>query len=116
MRQRTDELMPAVRGATDADHRLHGDTLRQQVCAARRRQLSRAGCLNVRLPPARLATDCAVDHEALTLLQRAGQSLKLTGRGVHRLLRLARTIADLRDADDIATADLAEAIQLRREL
>jgi len=86
------------------------------VARARCRQLQRQGCLNSRLPPAQIASCCTLDRSANELLLRAGEQMSLSGRGLHRLLRVARTIADLADAERIGTADLAEAIQLRRPL
>jgi magnesium chelatase family protein len=115
MRQATHELMSQPTPA-DSGNELQGMVPKQQVCAARRRQLARAGCLNARLPPARLAGDCRVDPGSRALLERSQQTLRLTGRGLHRLLRLARTIADLGGAADIDASHLAEAIQLRRDI
>jgi magnesium chelatase family protein len=114
-RQTAEELMPA-QAAADTVHGLQGEAPRLQVCAARQRQWLRAGCLNARLPPARLASDCVIDLAARALLQRSQQSLKLTGRGLHRLLRLARTIADLESSDTLGCTHVAEAISLRRPL
>ncbi len=85
-----------------------------QICAARVRQQQRAGCLNARLPVPRMAHDCRLEPAAAALLERSATALALTGRGLHRLLRLGRTIADLAESTEIAAAHLAEAIQLRR--
>jgi magnesium chelatase family protein len=114
-RQSADVLM-AGNEVADAAHGLQGMEPQRLVCAARQRQLARAGCLNVRLPAARMSRDCSIDPTSRALLERSQRELKLTGRGLHRVLRLARTIADLREAEGIATADLAEAMQLRREI
>jgi magnesium chelatase family protein len=114
-RQSTAEWM-SRNASTYVAHDMDSVTPRQQLCTARRRQLTRAGCPNARLPPARLATDCAIDAAARALLELSQQALRLTGRGLHRLLRVARTIADLRSGEGISAADLAEAIQLRQSL
>jgi len=89
---------------------------RSAVCAARQRQQARAGCLNYRLPPARLVADCPLDAESRGLLEHSQRALRLTGRGIHRLLRLARTIADLEESDRIRATHVAEAVGLRRPL
>jgi magnesium chelatase family protein len=88
----------------------------QQIAAAQLRQQQRAGCLNARLPVRRLAADCALGPAATLLLERSVVPLALTGRGLHRLLRISRTIADLAESEQIAAEHLAEAIQLRRAI
>jgi magnesium chelatase family protein len=88
----------------------------QQIAAAQLRQQQRAGCLNARLPVRRLATDCALGPAATQLLERSVAPLALTGRGLHRLLRISRTIADLAESGQIEAEHLAEAIQLRRAI
>jgi magnesium chelatase family protein len=93
-----------------------GAGVQRQIVAARNRQLQRAGCINARLPTRRLAKDCQLDRGAALLLERGKDQLALSGRGLHRLLRLGRTIADLADCEAIAADHLAEAMQLRRPL
>jgi magnesium chelatase family protein len=87
-----------------------------RIAMARDRQLQRAGCINARLPTRRLASDCRLAADAEQLLDRGREQLALSGRGLHRLLRLGRTIADLADSQVIAASHLAEAMQLRRPL
>ena len=94
------------------------------VAAARRLQLDRAGKLNSDLASCDIPVHCALDARGRLLLGQARAKLSLSARGVHRILRVARTIADL---EAIATggiapqarieaAHLAEALQLRREM
>jgi magnesium chelatase family protein len=88
----------------------------RQIAAARDRQRQRAGCVNARLPVLRLREDCHMVPAAAALLERSARALALSGRGLHRLLRLGRTVADLAESEMIEATHLAEAIQLRRAI
>lgn len=85
-----------------------------RVAAARQRQLARAGRTNAQLLAHEVVRDCAVGNRDRALLERAADALSLSARAYHRLLRVARTIADLAGVEHIATAHLTEAIQYRR--
>mgnify|MGYP003681894594 CR=1 FL=1 len=63
--------------------------------------------------PAEVRGYCRVDDAGRSLLRAAMQQLHMSGRAYHRILKLARTIADLAGSDEIQTAHLAEAIQCR---
>jgi magnesium chelatase family protein len=63
--------------------------------------------------PAEVRDHCRVDDAGKSLLRAAMQQLHMSARAYHRILKLARTIADLADSDEIQTAHLAEAIQYR---
>ncbi len=82
--------------------------------SARRWRLQRSGCLNARLNAAQLQRCCALPRAAKDLLAQSAERLALSGRGIHRLLALARTIADLEGSEIIEPQHLAEAVQLRR--
>ena len=56
---------------------------------------------------------CRLDDAGKSLLKAAMQQLHMSARAYHRILKLARTIADLAGSDEIQTAHLAEAIQYR---
>lgn len=88
--------------------------VRARVEAARRRQLDRAGKPNQALTPTELDRACPLDETARRLMSQALQKLGLSARAYHRVLKVARTIADLAGSDGIETAHLSEAIGYRR--
>ena len=87
-----------------------------RVAAAAAVQLARQGSLNARLRGAALDTHCALDAASSAFFAQALQRLGWSARAAHRVLRLARTIADLAGSAQIASPHLAEAMQLRRAL
>ncbi|MGA8260452.1 MAG: YifB family Mg chelatase-like AAA ATPase [Arenicellales bacterium] len=87
--------------------------LRTQVIAAQELQHRRQGCLNKDLSIRAIEQHCALDASTRTLLNRAMERLGLSARAYHRIVRLARTIADLAQSDHIESPHLGEAIQLR---
>ena len=90
--------------------------VRARVLAARERQLGRglkrAG-VNAQLHGKALDRVCALDDAGRRLLERSAEKLHLSARGFHRVLKVARTIADLAVADHISVDHLAEALQYR---
>jgi magnesium chelatase family protein len=90
--------------------------VRGRVIAARDRQLQRAGKANAQLSNREVSRDCALATSDRALLERALDKLGLSARAYHRVLRVARSIADLDGSERVATAHLTEAIQYRRAL
>ncbi len=89
-------------------------TVRARVEQAWRRQIERQGKPNCELEPRELDRHCAADAQGIALLKSAITRLNLSARSYHRVLKLARTIADLACAESIFAAHVAEAIQYRR--
>ena len=93
------------------------EAVRQRVNAAREIQKRRfAGTevsCNAYMTPSMVGRYCALDEAGDRLMKGAFDRLGLTGRSHDRILRMARTIADLEGAENISAAHLAEAIQFR---
>ena len=92
------------------------DAVRNRVIAARDRQLERQGKPNAALASGEIDALCAPDEAGAKLLSAALVRLKLSARAYHRVLKLARTVADLAGAARIASPHVAEAIHYRRNL
>jgi magnesium chelatase family protein len=84
------------------------------VTAARDRQLARQGRPNAELGPAELERHCSLPGPARALLHQAVERLRLSARAYHRVLRLARTIADLDGIEALGIEQVAEAVGYRR--
>lgn len=93
---------------------LDSATIRVTVGACRERQLVRTGCNNARLAQRQIRQHCALAASDRKLLNEAVTRLRLSARATFRVLKIARTIADLEDADRIATHHVLEAINYRR--
>ncbi len=89
--------------------------VRARVIDARGRQLARDGILNSRLQGRTLRSRASPDARARRMLEAAAGTLALTARGYDRILRVARTIADLDGAGAVDAEHLAEALQFRGE-
>ncbi|RME06442.1 MAG: ATP-binding protein [Anaerolineae bacterium] len=93
------------------------EVIRARVEAARERQRERfAGTsltTNADMRPTEIRRYCRLDDTGKALLRSAMQQMHLSARAYHRVLKLARTIADLAGAENIAPAHLAEALQYR---
>jgi magnesium chelatase family protein len=94
-------------------------TIRARVAAARERQRARfaglggAAYTNADMGAAEVRQWCELDSAGQSLMRAAMRQLQLSARAYHRVLKLARTIADLSENEQIAPAHLAEALQYR---
>jgi magnesium chelatase family protein len=119
--------VPRVEYEKLADERLGEPSagVRERVQAARERQRERYGVqpqatsagpgltCNAEMRPADVRVHCQVDDTGKSLLKAAMSQLQLSARAYHRILKLARTIADLAGSEGIQPPHLAEAIQYR---
>ena len=90
-------------------------TIRERVLGARARQMSRDEAVNARLEGRRLRTRVRLGEDGRRLVERALTKLALSARGYERVLRVARTIADLGGSEDVSAEHLAEALQFRAD-
>lgn len=100
-----------LRGRKDAET---SGEIRARVAAARDAQLGRQGVPNVALAGRKLRAACSLGGDAETLFSQAIDRMGLSGRAHDRVLRVARTIADLAGEEEIATQHVAEALNYRR--
>ncbi len=92
----------------------HSAVVRARVVRARSRQLARSGKANVGLSSKEVDAQCRLSERDNQLLEQAVNRLGLSARAYHRILKVARTIADLSGSDAIETPHLSEAISYRR--
>jgi magnesium chelatase family protein len=88
--------------------------IRNRVLRARDIQWQRQGKCNSRLQAAEIERWCVLDPDSQVLMARAMQKLALSARAYHRILKVARSIADLEGKEFIIQAHVSEAIALRR--
>nr|VFJ47508.1 MAG: magnesium chelatase family protein [Candidatus Kentron sp. FW]VFJ67956.1 MAG: magnesium chelatase family protein [Candidatus Kentron sp. FW] len=110
------EVPPVERGVLREKNPQSGETsaqVRARVEQARRRQLARSGKPNAWLGTREVEKYCELDEPNARLLEMATERLGLSARAWHRVLKVARTIADLADIDEIGAAHITEAIGYR---
>ena len=99
---------------TDAPPNESSAEVRGRVALARELQRSRAGKVNAQMTQAETSATCRLEERDHLLLERAVETLQLSARSTHRILRVARTIADLAGSPRILSTHLTEAIGYRR--
>lgn len=104
--------LESLRAATSAIE--SSEVVAQRVAKARRLQLDRQGAANARLTNREVDRLCNPTPAAIALLERAATSLGLSARAHHRVLKVARTIADLGASGAIEPEHIGEALSLRR--
>ncbi len=87
--------------------------VRRRVTEVRTVQLQRQGCLNCDLTPKDLKQYVVLDDLSLVILDRAVNKLGISARGYHRILRIARTLADMEKLTDVSSHHIAEALSYR---
>jgi len=108
--------LPAVTPADLAAPATGEDTaaVAARVGAAREAQMTRTGATNAALSDAGLSKCAAPDAEGAALLSRAAEALGLSARAYTRIIRVARTLADLDGANSVKRRHIAEAVSFRR--
>ena len=103
------ELLATAGGESSAQ-------IRERVVSARQIQLQRQGKINAELGTRDIEGQCPLDGQGRALLKQAMARFNLSARAYHRLLKVARSIADLTGSADVGSAHIAEAIHYRRGL
>jgi magnesium chelatase family protein len=88
--------------------------IRARVAAARERQMERQGGANAELSDEQIKEHCRIDGENEALMRAAYEKFTLSARAYNKILKVARSIADLAGSPRIKYEHLAEAIQYRR--
>lgn len=91
-------------------------TIRERVCNTFKQQMKRNGCANSTLKTNDIEQYCELTESDKSLLKTATRKLALSGRAIHRIIKVARTIADLSSSKQIQTQHLTEAMSYRKKI
>lgn len=105
------ELKSTAEG--ESSEEMRAQVLRAREVQVKRFKASRGAHVNGLMSPRQIKTYCVLTGEAETVMEQAMDELQLSARAYHKVLKLARTIADLAGHDDIDAEDVAEAVQYR---
>jgi magnesium chelatase family protein len=92
------------------------DLIREQVIKIRKIQFQRQDCINAHLNPKPCEQVCALGPQEQDFLGQAMTKLKLSARGYHRLLKVARTIADMGESEPVLLTHLQQALSFKQTL
>ena len=104
---KTEELTSLKKGE-------NSNLVRERVIGARNRQLSRQNKLNYALNVEEIEEYCVLDNGAKSLLQQITTKMGLSARSYHRVLKVARTVADTENKDIITASDIAQVMQYKK--
>ena len=91
------------------------DRVKALVQTAHQRQILRQNCSNAHIATSELIELCSLSQRTKKWVTHTGEQLKLSARGLHRCLRVGRTIADLDERDEVTEGDLSEALAYRKD-
>ncbi len=107
-------MSPLKRGQLHAKRdKQESEAIRSAVCVSRQRQVQRQGKANSQLDSETLPRHCRLKEDQIRLLEAAAEKLHLSARAQHRILKVARTIADLEGKQGIEDSHLGEALGFR---
>jgi magnesium chelatase family protein len=89
------------------------EQVRERVVISRNRQMQRQHKANIALSNKEIEVYCKLSKQDEALLAQVMDKFKLSARAYHRILKVARTIADLADSEQIQTAHISEAVSYR---
>lgn len=102
----------ALSGKKDVEAETSAD-VRKRVQLCQRIQQARQGCLNTELSPKQLEQHVLLQPDSKALLEQAVNRMGMSARGYHRILRVARTLADMQQQENVLMEHIAESISYR---
>lgn len=100
-------------GSSETSETIRGRVNRARAIQSERFKGRKGIFCNAHMPPRDIKKHCALGSEAQQLLERAMETIGLSARAYHRILKVARTIADLESVDSILPVHIGEAVQYR---